>query len=343
MQEFERLQNLAAIVKYGDTVTPRTYLGRRSTTTQGPEWDGEDLVVRFVLNSLWWEWGGYEWTSHLRFPGKEWRTASHYCSWYGISCNDASEVVGLHLESNNLQGTIPEKIGGLTDMVDLHLGYNTDLTGTLPQSISKLIKLNYLSIPFTGITGAPPDLRALTSLLYMDATHMSNFHYPADLKDKEHKTSLIAQQWVALHKQGQLTNLTGWDPWCYNGGSPFQLDCPAYELAVGTYWAQMHLKLQLDPWTTRGRYGTIDKGCRGLWCTDMVPGRETGPDLTMGTEQDSRPRAPYMDTVRSVKWNYETDLDQIMADPNHVPQSMDPGLGDPNPDAYNIEYGKVYP
>ena len=82
-------------------------------------------MVRFVLNSLFWEWGGYEWTSHLRAPGKEWRKPSHYCEWFGVSCNDASQVVGLHLENNNLKGTIPEIIGHLTDLVDLHLGYNT--------------------------------------------------------------------------------------------------------------------------------------------------------------------------------------------------------------------------
>ena len=50
-----------------------------------------------------------------------------------------------------------------------------------------------------------------------------------------------------------------------------------------------------------------------------------------------------MDTVNSVPWNYETDLDKIMADPNHTPNSLDGNaLGNPNPDAYQIQYGKVY-
>ena len=98
--------------------------------------------------------------------------------------------------------------------MDRHLGYNTQLVGTLPKSINNLVKLNYISIPFCGISGDPPDLGNLTSLLYIDATHLSDYHYPVDLRDPQHKTSATAQRWVALHKQGQLTNLTGWDPWC---------------------------------------------------------------------------------------------------------------------------------
>jgi len=108
VKEFERLSMLAAIEKYTDSFPPVTYLGRQSTVSQGPEWDGEDMVVRMVLNQLWWEWGGYEWTSHQRFPGKEWRKPAHYCTWFGISCNDKSQIVTIHLEANNLVGTLPE-------------------------------------------------------------------------------------------------------------------------------------------------------------------------------------------------------------------------------------------
>merc|ERR1711871_677233 len=67
VREYERLQMLAKIEKYPDAIIPTTFLGRQVTVSQGPTWDGEDMTVRIVLNSLWWAWGGYEWTSHLRY------------------------------------------------------------------------------------------------------------------------------------------------------------------------------------------------------------------------------------------------------------------------------------
>ena len=83
--------------------------------------------------------------------------------------------------------------------------------------------------------------------------------------------------------------LAWWPRRCYNGGPGGtqgvvgQWNCPAFDQAIGTYWAQMRLDLKRDPWTARGRYGTINEGCQGDWCTDMAPGHQTGPDLTMGT------------------------------------------------------------
>ena len=304
--------------------------------SQGPEWDGEDMMTRFVLNSIWWAWGGYEWTSHLGHPGKEWRTKKHYCTWYGISCNDRSEVISMHLEGNHLQGTIPDIIGELDSLVELHLGYNEKLTGTLPASIGKLTKLNYLSIPFTGLSGEPPSsLQNLTSLLYIDATHLGDSYYPVDLKDRTHTTSQTSQNWIDIHKLGQLTNLTGWDPYCYNGvGGVGSWDCPAYKPAMGTYWAQLKLQMALAPWTTRGRYGTINQACQGIWCTDMDPGKQHYQSEYKVSGPVLRPRGPQMDTVNSVGYDANTDLDAVMADATHVPTTMDPGLGNPDPKSY---------
>lgn len=295
VKEFERLSMLAAIEKYTDSFPPVTYLGRQSTVSQGPEWDGEDMVVRMVLNQLWWEWGGYEWTSHQRFPGKEWRKPAHYCTWFGISCNDKSQIVTIHLEANNLVGTLPEAIGELDTLTELHLGFNAGITGTVPESIGKLTKLIYLSISFCGITGNPPTgLKNLTSLIYLDATYLGDqSYYPVDLKDKTHTTGPEAQAWVAVHNSyGQLTNLTGYDPYCY-GGPP----CHGYAPAIGTYWAMMKLVFDLNPWTTRGRWGTINsgfyEGCEGEWCHEVDPGTETSPESRYNPP-------PKLDTVNSI-------------------------------------------
>jgi len=319
VREYERLQMLAQIEKYQDAYDPVTFLGRKETVSQGPTWDGEDMTIRMVLNQIWWEWGGYEWTSHLRFPGKEWRKPTHYCTWYGISCNDKSEISTIQLEANNLIGTIPEVIGELDSLVELHLGYNEQLTGPLPEAVGKLTKLSYLSIPYTGLSGYPPaSLSNLDSLNYVDFRYNSDWYYPEDIRDSSHEIRADAKAWNEVHKLGRLTTLTGYDPFCVDGG-----DCTGTTIAIGTYWSQSQLALEVNSWTTRGRYGTIDdpkpnnesafelgtdadgntiysqySGCSGEWCNEMEPGVDSSPQ--------ARPDMPYLDTTNSVDPGLET-------------------------------------
>lgn len=49
---------------------------------------------------------------------------------------------------NNLEGSIPEEIGGLKSLVSLDL-YHNNLTGSIPASLSKLSNLNFLYVNFS--------------------------------------------------------------------------------------------------------------------------------------------------------------------------------------------------
>lgn len=53
-----------------------------------------------------------------------WSSTQDYCSWYGIGCNAAGEVVQIALSSNGLSGTPPASIFKLRSLTELDLSKN---------------------------------------------------------------------------------------------------------------------------------------------------------------------------------------------------------------------------
>jgi len=72
--------------------------------------------------------------------GEQWNTTWNLStpieSWYGVTVED-NQVVELNLHMNNLQGTLPQEIGGLIHLRKINLGFN-NLKGTLPISFFNL-------------------------------------------------------------------------------------------------------------------------------------------------------------------------------------------------------------
>mgnify|MGYP003321944830 FL=1 len=69
-------------------------------------------------------------------------------AWYGVTCDSAGEVEGLHAVGNGLSGTLPTELGDLTSMKSGHdtdfaglFSSNSDLTGTLPSGTCVLNSL----------------------------------------------------------------------------------------------------------------------------------------------------------------------------------------------------------
>lgn len=73
-------------------------------------------------------------------------------------------VIDLFLNSYNLEGSLPNEIGWLTELVKLNLSRNNKLTGPLPVSIGKLTKLRDLRITSCRFTGEFPDISDLQEL-----------------------------------------------------------------------------------------------------------------------------------------------------------------------------------
>ena len=76
--------------------------------------------------------------------GTNWNDNEHWLSelapsqWYGITTNDSGRVHGMNLESNNLQGGLPQELGNLTDLRTLILAGNAKLAGQLRLQMTSL-------------------------------------------------------------------------------------------------------------------------------------------------------------------------------------------------------------
>ncbi|GJY76062.1 MDIS1-interacting receptor like kinase 2-like protein [Tanacetum coccineum] len=105
--------------------------------------------------------------------------SSDHCTWYTIICNKAGSVIiiyipggdnedlgdlgsldlasfpnleELYIHNCNLEGSIPEQIGLLSDLTYLSLSGN-QLTGKLPLSFANLTHLKYLDLSNNNLTG----------------------------------------------------------------------------------------------------------------------------------------------------------------------------------------------
>ena len=84
--------------------------------------------------------------------------------WYGIEVNGDGCVSEVVLPGNNLQGTIPNEITTLSELIELSLSQNS-LTGSIPTDIGDLSELKILALIACQLSGEiPSSLYELTNL-----------------------------------------------------------------------------------------------------------------------------------------------------------------------------------
>eukprot|EP01083_Nonionella_stella_P076056 207045_1 len=97
----------------------------------------------------------------------EWNSTDVGCDSYGVRCNDDGHVTQLKLSNNNLEGTIPSKLGGLTALTKLYL-FRNNLYGEIPSELGGLTALRKLDLGDNHLDGKIPSklvgLTALTKL-----------------------------------------------------------------------------------------------------------------------------------------------------------------------------------
>ena len=81
-----------------------------------------------------------------------------------------SALASLNLRSNALVGELPTEMGALTQLVTLYLQNNPDLAGTLPQNLGGLTELRYLDLTGDSVSGTIPPSIGAASLLH--AVHL---------------------------------------------------------------------------------------------------------------------------------------------------------------------------
>lgn len=124
---------------------------------------GVDVSVVFpdrsVLELLYEATGGENWTRD-----DNWLTDAPLSEWYRVTVNDRGRVVRLHLDFNDLTGSIPSALGQLSELEYLSLSGN-DLTGPIPPELAGLSKLEDLWLSFNDLTGPiPAEMGQLSAL-----------------------------------------------------------------------------------------------------------------------------------------------------------------------------------
>lgn len=73
-----------------------------------------------------------------------WQETNTPCSWHAVTCI-AGKVTKLILAGNNLTGSLPEQLSRLTNLTHLELDHNL-LTGPVPADLYQIVKLVHFSI-----------------------------------------------------------------------------------------------------------------------------------------------------------------------------------------------------
>jgi Leucine-rich repeat (LRR) protein len=137
---------------------------------------------RAVLERLFAETGGQQW---LQFAGwlSDANDPQHYCTWWGVFCNEDKQVVSIQLSNNGLTNNVPSQLYTLPalQMVDLHGNplLEAGLEGLLSSSSSPLAVVDLsetLIRNVTGIGAAASTLQVL-KVSRMNAGHNNNNYY----------------------------------------------------------------------------------------------------------------------------------------------------------------------
>lgn len=119
------------------------------------------LKDSLALVALYYATNGANWTA-------SWKLEEPLDKWYGVFM-DNGRVIDLSLGSNNLEGTLPEELGWLTEIIKIKF-YSNKLSGPIPAGFNKLTKLTHIFMSKNKLSGQIPDLSALQELEELDLT-----------------------------------------------------------------------------------------------------------------------------------------------------------------------------
>lgn len=139
--------------KAGALAKPSASFTNCAAQTQIPEIECEALVALYTSTS------GANWAGN-----NGWLETDTPCTWFGVTCENGTNVTDLYFKENNLVGTLPIQLGNLTSLKTLGIS-SSRLTGTIPAEIGNLTNLTSLVIIENKLSGPiPSQLGNLTQL-----------------------------------------------------------------------------------------------------------------------------------------------------------------------------------
>ncbi|NHF58986.1 hypothetical protein FK220_006525 [Flavobacteriaceae bacterium TP-CH-4] len=141
---------------------------------------GVTAAERQILLDLYNATNGDNWTNTVN-GNQPWDTNIPVCDWYGVNVINGN-ITSINLNSNNLVGSLPTSLGGLSNLTSLVLSSNL-LEGPIPEQLGQLSSLTSLSLNACRFSGAiPSELGQLTNLtsLILHANQLSGA-IPAEL------------------------------------------------------------------------------------------------------------------------------------------------------------------
>jgi Leucine-rich repeat (LRR) protein len=146
------------------------------------------------------------------FTNANWLSTATVASWYGITVA-SGHVTTIHLQNNNLFGSLPSELGDLLNLQQLILLENS-ITGVIPPELGNLSNLLELILAHNQLSGSiPPQLGDLGNLRTLDLIfNQLSGEIPTDLGGLTNLQTLVL---FANHlsgpipmELGDLVNLT---------------------------------------------------------------------------------------------------------------------------------------
>ncbi|XP_042510850.1 polygalacturonase inhibitor-like [Macadamia integrifolia] len=99
-----------------------------------------------------------------------WVANTDCCDWYDVECDSSTNrIISLTIFQANISGQIPDAVGDLPYLNTLVFRHITNLTGTIPSTITNLKLLSMVRLSYTNLSGAIPSfVSQLTNLDFLD-------------------------------------------------------------------------------------------------------------------------------------------------------------------------------